>query len=78
MLPRGHLGLFRAPQGARRAPEQVQEYLVEAADAAKARCEGDLGHRQMRFVDELLGQQYAPGLGDRHGRCAQMLAELAP
>ncbi|MNQ96229.1 hypothetical protein D3C85_1118250 [compost metagenome] len=32
----------------------------------------------MRLVDELLGQQHPPRLGDGHGRSAEMLAELAP
>ncbi|KAG1447316.1 hypothetical protein G6F57_017098 [Rhizopus arrhizus] len=73
----GHLGFFRAAQLARGTAEQVQENLVEAADAAKARGEGDFRHGQMGFVDELLGQQHAARLGHRHGRGAQMLAKLA-
>ena len=51
--------------------------LVESPDAAEARRQGNLGHRQPRVVDQLLGQEYPPGLGDRDRRSAKMLPEQA-
>ena len=51
--------------------------LVKSPDAAEARCQGNLGHRQSRVVDQLLGQKYPPGLRDRDRRSAKMLAEQA-
>jgi len=68
----------RAPQIAGRTTKQRQESFVESADAAEPCGEGDLGHRQMGFVDELLGEQNAAGLGNSDRRCAKMLAEEAP
>jgi hypothetical protein len=68
----------RAPQIAGRTTKQRQESFVESADAAEPCGEGDLGHRQMGFVDELLGEQNAAGLGNSDRRCAKMLAEQAP
>jgi hypothetical protein len=57
----------------KRTIKQRQESFVESADATEP-C----GHRQARFVDELLGEQNAAGLGDSDGRRAKMLAEEAP
>jgi hypothetical protein len=67
----------RAPQIGGRTTKQRQESFV-AADAAEPCGEGDLGHQQMRFVDELLGEQNAAGLGDGDRRRAKMLAKEAP
>ena len=66
-----------APQRARRAAEQPLKRLVEAPDAAEAGGERDLGHRQARLVDELLGEQHAPRLRHRDRRGAEMLLEQA-
>jgi hypothetical protein len=66
-----------APQLARRAAEQSEEGFVEAAHAAKSRGEGDFGHRQSRLMNELLGEEDAPGLGNRHRGSSEMLAEQA-
>ena len=59
-----------APQRAGRPAEQLAEGLVEAAHAAEARGQRHLGHRQVRVVDQLLGEQHAPRLrdGDRARR----------
>ena len=73
-----NVGPASAPQLARRASEQRQERLVEPAQAAEARGEGDLGHRQVRLVDQLLGEEHTAGLRDRDRRGAEMLAEQAP
>src|SRR5437870_1655818 len=54
------------------------EGFVEPADAAKAGRQGDLHHRETRFVDQLLGQQHPPGLRDRNRRCAKMPPEEPP
>src|SRR5262249_39157989 len=67
-----------AAELARRAVKERKKRLIEAADALESRCEGDLGHREPRFVDELLGEMDAARLGDRKRRSAQMLAEEAP
>ena len=76
--PGRHVFGARAPQCARRAAEQRLKRLVEAADAAEAGGEGDLGHRQLGLVDELLGQQHAAGLRDGDRRGAEMLLEQPP
>jgi hypothetical protein len=52
--------------------------LVEPPNAAKARCRGNLGHRQSRVVNQLLGEKYPPGLGYRGGGSAKMLPKQAP
>jgi hypothetical protein len=62
----------------KRTIKQRQESFVESADATEPCGEGNLSHRQARFVDELLGEQNAAGLGDGDGRRAKMLAEEAP
>ena len=49
--------------------------LVEPAHAAKPGGHRDLGHRQARFVNQLLGEQHAPGLRHRHRRRAEVLQE---
>ena len=71
-----------APQRARRPLEELSEGLVEAPHAAKAGGQCDRRHGQLRVVDELLGEQHAPCLRDRVGRCTQVLREqptqLAP
>ena len=78
MLPGRDVQAARAPQIAGRTTKQRQESFVESADAAEPCGECDLGHRQMRFVDELLGEQNAAGLGDGDRRRAKMLAEETP
>ena len=66
-----------APQGAWRPAIELLEGLVEPADAAEARGERDLGHRQPGVVDQLLGEQHATGLGHGDRRGAEMLLEQA-
>ena len=53
------------PQRARRAVVGLQERVVEAAQAAEARRERDLGHGQVGLVDQPLREVEAAGL--RHG-----------
>ena len=67
-----------AAQRAGRAVEELLEGLVEAPHAAEAGGQRHLGHRQARLVDQLLGEQHAPGLGDRDRRGAEMLLEQPP
>jgi hypothetical protein len=69
---------LRAAQIAGRTTEQCKEGFVEPADAAEPCGEGDLGHRKVRFVNQLFGEQNAAGLSDRERRCAKMLAEEVP
>ena len=77
--PRGrHVASLGPPQRARRPAEQRLEGLVEPPHAAKSCREGDLGHRQGRFVDELLGEQDPAGLGDGDRRGAEVLVKEAP
>jgi len=70
-----------AAQRSGRTAEEALERFVEASNAAKARGERHLAHRQRRLVDELLGEQDPSGLRDRDGRrtevCAEQPAELA-
>ena len=56
-----------APQITGRTTKQRQECFVESADAAEPCGKGDLSHRQVRFMDELFGEQNAAGLGDGDG-----------
>jgi hypothetical protein len=67
-----------APERAGRAAKQVAENLVEAAHAAEARGQRHLGHRQAGVVQQLLGEQHAPRLGDGDGRGAEMVLEQPP
>ncbi len=66
-----------AAEGAGRAVEEVVEGFVEAAEAAESGGQRDFGHGHAGFVDELLGEEDAAGLGDRDGRGAEMLVEEA-
>ena len=61
-----------------RTAEQVAESLVEAAHAAEARGQRHFGHRQARVVQQLLGEQHAPRLGDGDRRGAEMVLEQPP
>ncbi len=71
----GNVRRARSPQSAGRAREQGLERLVEPAHAAEAGREGDFDHRQVRLMDQLLGEQHAACLRDGDGRSAQMLAK---
>jgi hypothetical protein len=66
------------PQRAWRPLEQLLEGLVEAPHAAEPGGQRDLRHRQAGVVDQLLGEQHAPGLRHGDGRGAEMLVEQAP
>jgi hypothetical protein len=77
-LSGGRSRKFRADgtaQFARRTIKQLPKDFVEAANAAEARGEGDFGHRQLRLVNELFGEQHPPRLRDRNRRGAEMLAD---
>jgi len=64
-------------QGAGWAMEEVEEGLVESAETAEAGCHGYFGHGHMGFVDELLCEEDATGLGDRDGGRSEVLKEEA-
>jgi hypothetical protein len=51
--------------------------LVESPNAPKARCQGNLRHRQSRVLNQLLGEKYSPGLGNRDRGCTKMLPKQA-
>ncbi len=78
LRPGGTIRLASAPQFTRRSAEQRLEGLVETANAAEARRERHLGHRQTRLMNKLLGQQNAAGLRHGNRRRAEMLAEQPP
>jgi hypothetical protein len=67
-----------APQRRRRAAEQVEEGFVETADAVEARGQRDLGHRQRRLMNQLLGQQHPPRLCHRDRRGPDMPVKQPP
>ena len=71
----------RPPKRAWGTPKQVLKNLVEPSNAAKTGCRGNLDHRQLRLMDELLCQQDAPRLRHRDRRGSEVLpkqpAELA-
>jgi hypothetical protein len=48
---------------------------VESTNTAEAGSESNVGHRQLGFVDQLLGEKEAPGLCDGDRRCTEVLAE---
>jgi hypothetical protein len=49
--------------------------LVESPNAAEARRQGYLRHRQSRVVNQLFGEKYPPGLRDRDRGRSKMLPE---
>ena len=51
--------------------------MIELPDAAKARGEGDLAHRQRTAVDQRPGKMRSSSLGDLHGRNSEMALEEA-
>jgi hypothetical protein len=51
--------------------------LVKPPNASKARCQGNLCHRQLRVLNQLLGEKYSPGLGNRDRGSTKMLPEQA-
>jgi hypothetical protein len=51
--------------------------LVESPDASKPRCQGNLCHRQSRVLNQLLGEKYPPGLGNRDRGSTKMLPKQA-
>jgi len=69
--------LLVSAQGGGRAPENAQKGFVEAAHAAEAAGQRDVGHRQGGLADELLGQHDAACLCDGDGRGAQVLTKEA-
>src|SRR5258708_7522526 len=54
---------------------EVLERFIEPAHAAKAAGEGHLDHREIRLVDQLLGQQDTTCLCDRNGSSANRPAK---
>ncbi len=66
------------PQRRRRTSEHLQKGFVEPADAVETRRQRDLGHRQRRLVDQLLGQQNPSRLRHRDRRRPDMLAKQPP
>src|SRR4029450_8259428 len=69
----GDLRTASAPQGARRTAEHRLKRLVESAETAEARRKRDLGHRQGRLVNELLGETNTAGVSDPGRRGAPVL-----
>jgi len=51
------------------------EDFVEPAHAAEARCHGDFCHGHAGFMDEMFGEEDAPGLCDCDGRGSEVLEE---
>jgi len=64
-------------QGGRRPTEQRLKDLVEASDAAEARCERHGGHGQVGLMQELLRQEHAPGLRNSERRRPEVVHEQA-
>src|SRR5204862_6029885 len=62
----------RRTQARRRAAVEIGERGVEAADAAEARAEGDLGHRIVGSVEQPLGTLDAAGGRDLLRTCPDM------
>jgi len=56
--------------------------LVESPNASEACCQCSFCHRELRVLDQLLGEKYPPDLGDRDRGRAKMLpkqtSELTP
>jgi len=71
----GHWRVACTPERGRRAPVNSGKYCVEAAQAAEARGERNLGHCQVRIVDHTLGALDPCRLGDLGRRGADMLLE---
>ena len=60
------------------ADERGRENFVKSADTAESGRQRNFGHRHLRFVDQLLREENAPGLRHRDRRGAQMLNEQPP
>jgi hypothetical protein len=58
--------------------KEVPKYLIESPHAAESGSERNVRQRHSRFVNELLGKEYAPRLCNRDGRGPQMLQEQPP
>jgi hypothetical protein len=51
--------------------------MVESANAPEAGGESDIGHAQIGFIEEFLGEEQAPGLGDSNWWGTEMLLKQA-
>jgi hypothetical protein len=51
--------------------------LIKAPNASKARRQGNLSHWQSGVLNQLLGEKYSPGLGNRDRGSTKMLPEQA-
>jgi hypothetical protein len=71
-LPCRDCQAFAAAQLARRAVVEPLECLIEAADAAKAARHCDFRQRQLRLMNELLGQKHTARLCHRN-RCGSKM-----
>jgi len=71
----GYIGAHRPAQGGRRSPEEGQKSLIESTEASEPRRHRDFGHRQFCLVDQLLGEQNPPSLGDSDRRGAEVLVK---
>ncbi len=58
--------------------EECTKYLVKPANTAEAGGQGNFGHGQLCFVDQLFGEEDTPGLRHRHRRGAEVLIEQSP
>src|SRR5215813_12227945 len=58
--------------------KELAKYLVKSPNTTEACGQRNFGHRQIRLVDQLFGEEDATGLGHNDGRCAQMLNEQSP
>src|ERR1700759_3426232 len=73
-----HAGPGFAPQGTRGTLKQIAEGLVESSDAAESCRQSDFRHGHLGFMNKLLGEKNAAGLGDGNRRCSQVLQEDPP
>ena len=64
-----------SPECARWTLEEILEDFVEPAQAAEARCHGDFCHGHASFVDEMFGEEDAPGLRDCDWRGSEVFEE---
>jgi hypothetical protein len=71
----GYLGAHLPAQSGRRPPEEGQKSLIESTEASEPCRHRDFGHRQLCLVDQLLGEQNPPSLGDRDRRSAEVLVK---
>ena len=58
--------------------EEVLKYFVEPSQTCETRRQCNFSHGHVRFMDEVLGEKHASGLGHSDWRRSEMLKKQSP